>query len=241
MSDGEPRWQRCSICREIPAHAHESWSRGTVESNDLPAAAAKLVVVGAPYFNDYADRGECTKRCPECATIYAWSKDYEFEVAAMVDTIDVWLKRLDDAKGAAAIESAMAEVARRKQQFKIDGASWVNVVLQSSDRVAVEDAAGDLLRSQSIFGEDLSFAVPALVHVLVHHKHTSGWTPGHKTRRCVFGSAVMGGLETLARSGRAQRELVLGSLELLAPKERRPETKDLLRLLRVRSSSNRGV
>jgi hypothetical protein len=233
MSDEAPRWQRCSICREIPASAHESWSRGTVEGEGLPAAAEKLAVVGAPYFNDYADRGQCAKRCPECATIYAWDKDYEFEVAAMVDTVDIYLRRLDDVDGAAAVESAMAEVARRKQQFQIDGARWVSVLLQSNDPVAVERAASDLLHNQSIYGEDLAFAVPALVHALAHHKHTSGWIhgPGYKLRRCDLGRSVMAGLETVAKSGTAQRELVIGRLNLLEPKERRPETKELLLLL----------
>lgn len=233
MSDAEPRWQRCSICRDIPASAHESWSRGTVEGEVLPAAVAKLAVVGAPYFNDYADRGQCSKRCPECGTIYAWDKDYEFEVAAMVDTIDIWLRRLDDVKGAAAVESAMAEVARRKRQFQIDGTHWVSVLLQSNDPVAVERAASDLLHSQSIYGEDLAFAVPALVHALTRHKHTGGWIPGlaHKLRRCDLGRSVMAGLETFARRGTAQRELVLGSLKLLEPKQHRPETKELLLLL----------
>ena len=233
MSDDEPRWRRCSICREIPGSAHESWSRGSVEGDALPAAAAKLTVVGAPYFNDYTDRGQCWKRCPECGTIYAWDKDYEFEVAAMVDTIDIHLRRLDDVAGAAAVESVMTEVARRRQQFQVDGARWVSVLLQSNDPGAVERAASELLHNQSMYGEDIGFAVPALVHALVHHKHTGGWmlSLGHKLRRCELGRSVAAGLAVFARGGAAQRELVVASLKRLQPRERRPETKELLLLL----------
>ncbi len=232
ISDAETRWRRCSICRELPTSARESWSRGTCEEA-LPAAASKLVVVGAPYFNDHADRGQCTKRCPECGTIYAWGRDYELEVAAMVDTIDVYLRRLDEVAGAAAVESASAEVARRASQFQIDGARWVSVALQSNDPVVVERAVGDLLHHQSLYGEDLSFAVPALVHALALHKHTNGWirSPGYKMPKCDLGRSVMEGLEKVARCGPAQRDLVLATLKLLKPGERRPETKELLLLL----------
>jgi hypothetical protein len=192
-----------------------------------------LVVVGAPYFNDYADRGQRSKRCPECGTIYAWDRDYEFAVAAMVDSIDIYLRRLDDAEGLAAVETAMAEVARRQRQSQIDGARWASVLLQSDDPAAVERAAGDLLHNQSIYGEDIAFAVPALVHALARHKHTGRWTlsQGHNLRRCELGGRITAGLERFARCGTAQRELVLGSLQLLAPRDRRPETKELLLLL----------
>jgi hypothetical protein len=236
MSEGAPRWQSCSICREIPALAHASWNGVTRERESLPAAASKLVVVGAPYFNDYQDRCKCTKRCPECGTTYSWDKDYEMEVAAMVDTEDIWLRRLDDAEGVAAVESAMAEVARRKQQFQIDGAHWVSVLLQSNDQGAIERAADNLLHHQTLYDEDLAFAVPGLVRALVHHVHTDGWTTsnGSKARKCLFGSSVTSGLETFASRGDAQRELVVESLKRLEPKERRPEIKDLLVLLRAR-------
>lgn len=232
ISDGDARWRGCSICRELPANARESWSRGSCDQA-LPAAASKLIVIGAPYFNDHADRGQCTKRCPECGTLYAWERDYEFEVAAMVDTIDVYLRRLDDGAGAAAVESALAEVARRKGQFQLDGARWVSEALQSNDPVTVERAVGELLHHQSLYDEDLSFAVPALVHALVLHKHTSGWIrgPGYKMPQCDLGRSVMSALETVAKRGAAQRELVLETLNLLKPGERRPETKELLLLL----------
>ena len=232
ISDATARWRTCTICRELPATAHESWGRGSCDQA-LPASASKLVVIGTPYFNDHADRGQCTKRCPECGTHYAWTRDYEFEVAAMVDTIDVFLSRLDDVAGAAAVESALAEVARRAGQFRVDGANWVSVALQSNDPVAVERAVGELLHHQTLFGEDLSFAVPALVHALVLHKHTGGWIhgEGYKIPKCDLGRSVMSALETVARRGPAQRDLVLAALNGLKPGERRPETKELLLLM----------
>ena len=223
ISEPEARWRRCTICRELPANARESWSRGSCEQA-LPAAASKLIVIGAPYFNDSADRGLCTKRCPECGTLYAWERDYEFEVASMVDTIDVSLRRLDDVAGAAAVESALAEVARSKSQFQIDGARWVSVALQSNDPVTIEKAVAELLRHQSLYDEDLSFAVPALVRALVLHKHTSG-------SKCDLGRSVMSALEKVATRGPGPRELVLAALKQLKPGERRPETRELLRLL----------
>ena len=98
MALQEQPWQRCSICRDIPESAHESRNRGSLETSALPASTERLQVVGAPYCTDAHDRGDCFKFCPECQTVYEWSKDYEFDVAAMVDTSNVSVRRLGPAE-----------------------------------------------------------------------------------------------------------------------------------------------
>ena len=65
-------WRRCPICNPLP-DAFPFWQGTQLAEWYLP-------IVDGPDSADLSDRGECTKRCPWCATTYRWRSDYEYLV-----------------------------------------------------------------------------------------------------------------------------------------------------------------
>jgi len=160
----------CSICRDIPQRTGEFWKGGDLQGSSMPAAAAKLEIVGWPYFNDdTSSSNQCIKRCPECGTIYRWDMEYEYLVNGSED--DITLTRLNDADGKVAVEQVLATVKAAKQGFIDEGAAHVKVLEQSTDADLLYKAAFFFEYHQLVLHEDISSAVPALVTALLAHVH----------------------------------------------------------------------
>jgi hypothetical protein len=221
MTEAEPpeRWQRCSLCRELPASSHEFWKGGELESGGFPAAAKQLEVVGAPYFDDSTSHThDCLKRCPACGTIYAWTMEYEFLVPRSEDYLT--LTRLSPEAGEAEVRKTLAAVAEQQARFAREGPQWARVLETATDPAALGRAVFELQHHQTVYREDLSFAVPALVGVLVKHQHVSG--------RCELAQQVEWALENFGRRGPEARAVLTRALDALEPKQaRRPELKAL--------------
>ncbi len=49
---GTKRYLDCSICKTIPDRADADWIGGELVGDPLPKAESRLMVVGAPFFND---------------------------------------------------------------------------------------------------------------------------------------------------------------------------------------------
>jgi hypothetical protein len=160
----------CTICRDIPQHSREFWKGGDLQGNNMPAATAKLEIIGWPYYNDdTSSSNQCFKQCPECGTVYQWDMEYEYIVNGSED--DITLTRLNEADGKAAINRILAAVDASKQRFLDEGAAFVQVLDQSTDDVKLYEAAHFFEYHQLVLHEDISFAVPALVAALLAHIH----------------------------------------------------------------------
>jgi len=91
------RHERCGTCSSLRDEEHAFQKYGWEENNThLPAAAGILTVVRD--FRPYGSRMLQLRQCPECATCYLYTTDYEFLVNGSED--EQKLTRLTDEQAA---------------------------------------------------------------------------------------------------------------------------------------------
>ncbi|MDL1952288.1 hypothetical protein FBQ97_21115 [Acidobacteria bacterium ACD] len=68
--DGTSPHETCEVCRTIPDVAVSTTRGETTSGTPLPPAVGRLVVVGAPYFDDdMSSSNRALHRCPVCGTL----------------------------------------------------------------------------------------------------------------------------------------------------------------------------
>ena len=200
----------------------EFWKGGETDGAGLPAASLKLEIVGAPYYDDStSSSNRCIKQCPECGTCYRWETEYTYLVNGSED--DITLTRLSDAEGAEAVQKILASVERYKQQFQDEARMHVESLESMTNQQKALNAAHFFSYNQTIHKEDITFAVPALVHAIVNHAHSSS--------KCGTGSSLYWVLWDFTRKDEVSKSSLIDLLGQVDANASPPEVQDLLKAL----------
>ncbi|MEX2680497.1 MAG: hypothetical protein Q6373_002780 [Candidatus Sigynarchaeota archaeon] len=219
-------WEGCSICSSIPDHSFEFWKGGESDGPGLPAASARLEIVGAPYFDDSTSgSNHCIKRCPECGTAYRWTTEYEYLVNGSED--DINLVRLSPEEGEKAVAEALHQAAVQKKLFQAEGARRVHLLKTSTIDKVISEAVGYLDHGQLCHDEDITFAVPALVAAFPRHKHDA--------EDCYTGKQLIWALSRYAEKSKEHAKLVLDAVQGLAGQDVPPEIDELVARIKKKS------
>jgi hypothetical protein len=217
--------KECSICGSIPASSSQFVKGGEFDGPGLPAAALKLDIVGAPYFDDSTSgSNSCIKRCPQCGSIFRWKNEYEYLVNGSED--DTSLVRLSIEEGAKAEADALHVAEIQKKLFQVEGVRQVHLLKTSTAASVLEEVAGYLDHHRICYKEDITFAIPALIGALVRHEH--------KAAKCNAGQRLFWVLSGYALDSEEHSRLVLDTLQGFASKPFPPEVEDLVKNARIK-------
>jgi hypothetical protein len=212
-------WKDCKTCGTIPAASSEFVKGGESDGPGLPASSLKLEIVGAPYFDDSTSgSNSCTKRCPECGSVFRWANEYEYLVNGSED--DTTLVRLGPEEGAKAEAEALHRAEVQKKLFQVEGTRRMHLLKTSTVAGVIDEAAGYLDHGQICHKEDITFAIPALVGALARH--------GHKSKNCNPGQRLFWVLSGYTWKSKEHAKRVLNALEAFVDKPHPPEIDELI-------------
>lgn len=212
----------CSICSAIPPKTGEFWKGGDLQGSSMPAATAKLEIVGWPYFTDStSSSNRCIKRCPECGGVYLWETEYDYLVNGSED--DITMTRLSDAEVKKAVKNVLAAVEAAKKHFLEESQVHVMVLEQSTDADLLYKAAFFFDYHQRVLYEDISFAVPALVTALLAHIH--------KAEKCLAGSFLQMPLRAFMEISAGNEDQIKAMLAAHLEADLPPEASELYHYL----------
>lgn len=155
--------EACEVCRTIPDVAVSTTRGETTSGTPLPPAVGKLVIVGAPYFDDdMSSSNRALHRCPLCGTHYDWAFEYEYLAGGSEDTTT--FRRLSREEGELRERECLAEVEAAALRAEEAARGHVAALVRSVDRENV-DAAARFFNAARRKGFDPPFdeAVPAVV------------------------------------------------------------------------------
>ncbi len=157
--------QRCSICQSISDRCAAFWKGGELRGEDLPAAASRLSIVGAPFMDD--DTGSsnaCLKQCPECGTYYDWRFTYEYLFNGSED--EVVLTRISQAAGREWARRIAQAMEAYQAQFTAAAPQHIDALLHAPRHPDLIKQAVDFFWQGQRKGCDITFALPALIRAL---------------------------------------------------------------------------
>ncbi len=154
----------------------------------MPASAAKLEVVGAPFFQPSTNYTNCClKRCPECGTYYLWDFEYEYLVNGSED--DLNLTRLNKAEEKEWIEKIDAAIQVRIKRYRAETQNQLDL-LKTTNTIGALKKAVEYFNYAQNEGFDLGEFAPNLVSILMKHKHSkSEKCPGESLKRILLNTA----------------------------------------------------
>jgi hypothetical protein len=153
--------QTCSICRDIPDHCRAFWKGGEKTTDTIPPEVGRLVVVGAPFYDqDTSHTNWCLLCCPECGAYYDWDFEYEYLVNGSEDDLNV--TRLDAAEGARKAAMALGHVAASRLRFAVQSPPHLEALQSAADPAVVRKAASWIFMAQED-GNDVTAALPLLL------------------------------------------------------------------------------
>ncbi len=216
----------CSLCGEIGSREYALWKGGELVSGAMPAAEAKLEVVGFPYVKaDTSSGNACLRRCPACGAFFWWEFSYEYLVNGSED--EIVLTRLAPEDGRQREEALRAHIRAEEEAFRSRAAALAEAIRTDAALPAARDAAYDLLRAADR-GFDLGPYLPALAAALCDHAHLPAFRcPVHtlETALSCWAStperarAALAAIETAGVAGRTDAPPEVGSLSAwLRPK-----------------------
>lgn len=156
-----PKWQTCSLCRDIPDRCRAFWKGGDKTEDTIPPAVGKLAVVGAPFYDQETSHSNwCLLCCPECGTYYDWDFEYEYLVNGSEDDINV--TRLSPEEGVRKAKMVADGVAATQARFATESPPYLEVLQHAANPAEVRKAASRIFMAQED-GNDLSAALPVLL------------------------------------------------------------------------------
>lgn len=161
--DGTSPHETCEVCRTIPDVAVSTTRGETTSGTPLPPAVGRLVVVGAPYFDDdMSSSNRALHRCPVCGTFYDWTFEYEYLAGGSEDTTT--FRRLSREEGERRERECLAEVEAAALRAEETAREHVAALVRSAERETVDPAAR-FFNAARRRGFDPGFgeAVPAVV------------------------------------------------------------------------------
>lgn len=169
MSDERSVHESCEICRSIPDRVSNTTKGDETYGEPLPAAVGKLLVVGAPYFDDDTSHSNrALHKCPLCGTFYWWEFAYEYLAGGSEDSTT--FTRLDPETGARTERECLAEVEAARTRDRRKAAEHAAALAASTDDETLLAATSFAYWSRQRGFDvevDLSAALPGLVDKLV--------------------------------------------------------------------------
>ncbi len=100
----------CEICRTIPDRLSSTTKGEETRGDPFPEALGRLLLVGAPYYNDDTTHSNrALHKCPVCGTFYWWEFEYEYLAGGSEDS--TVYTRLDAETGARLERECLDKVA----------------------------------------------------------------------------------------------------------------------------------
>ncbi len=160
--------ERCEICSSIPDRVSNSYTGDERRGDPLPPAVGRLVIVGAPHYDDDTSRSNwALHKCPLCGTHYSWDFEYEYLAGGSEDS--TVFTRLDPETGARLERECLQRAAAARERMREKAAALAAALVGSPDGKAVSDARVFQLLHVEKWDVplDLREAVPSLVASLV--------------------------------------------------------------------------
>ena len=183
-------YEKCRICRTIPASSSYFIVGGETKHDDMPRSASQLEIVGAPFFKDSLSSSRTLiKLCPKCGTYYEWDYDYEFLVGGSED--DVTLTRLSDEEGRRRAEQMLDKVETARESYRDKARKAIRSMRHETNPTKLIQAI-DVFETytQLVQGFDIAFAIPHLIRCLSRLQAIDGYEGPIRAINTVFLLAV---------------------------------------------------
>lgn len=186
--------QPCSICQSIPERCTAFWKGGELQGQDLPAAASRLSIVGAPFMDDNTGSSNaCLKQCPECGAYYDWRFTYEYLVNGSEE--EIVLTRLSQAAGQEWAQRIAQAIEAYQAQFAAAAPQHIDALLHAPRHPDLIQQAATFFWQSQRKGCDIAFALPALIHALARISRKRNAAITIKLALADFGSQSQQNLE----------------------------------------------
>jgi hypothetical protein len=168
---------------------------GETQIDTVPPSAARLVVVGAPFYNmSTGGSNWCLLQCPSCGTYYDWDFEYEYLVNGSED--DTNITRLSPIAGARKADLVARHVAGSREKFGEWSPPQADALLHSPDAEVVRKAANWLFMAVES-GNDLTPLLPQVLEAMKRPESQGDTVSTLGTTLFVYGSRKQANLERL--------------------------------------------